>query len=242
MKCALCLRDAKLCDSHIIPEFLYATLYDDKHRFQAITVDSQKRDRQYQKGLREKLLCDSCEQSLSLPESYMSKVLNGGVGLLVHREENRLHLSGLDYRLLKLFQLSVLWRAGISTLPEFSQVNLGPHEEAIRLMLLAGNAGAADEYGCIMSLAMHESMPLTAIVVPPTWARFAGHRAYRFVFGGLVFIYVVTGAKLAAGLRLAFAQENGSAIVRLQAVTDMRFLMDTFGKLSALGKLDEQRA
>jgi len=238
MKCALCLRDEKLCDSHIIPEFLYATLYDEKHRFQAITVDPLKRDRHHQKGIREKLLCVKCEQLLSEFESYVSKLLNGGVGLLVRREENRLHLSDLDYRLLKLFQLSVLWRASVSSLSEFAQVKLGPHEEAIRLMLLAGNAGSADEYGCIMSLVMHESIPLTALVVPPTWARFGGHRAYCFVFGGMVFVYVVTRTKLPAALRAAFAQEDGSAVVRLQPVTEMGFLMDTFGKLKTLGKLD----
>lgn len=239
MKCALCLREETLCDSHIIPEFLYTTLYDDKHhRFHAISLDSKKRDKQHQKGIRQKLLCVSCEQALSEPESYVSKLLNGGMLLSGHREENRLHLSGLNYKQLKLFQLSILWRASVSSLSEFSEVKLGPHEETIRLMLRTSNGGLAEEFGCIMSVITHDSKPLTGLVVPPTRARFAGHRAYRFVFGGMGFVYVVTRTHLPAALKAAFTQENGDTVVRLQPVTEMGYLMDTFGKLNALGKLD----
>ena len=118
MRCALCHQDAKLCDSHIIPEFLYATLYDEKHRFHGISIDPQKRDNIYQKGIYEKLLCVSCEQSISEAESYASKLFNGGVGMSFTPEANRLHLSGLNYVQLRLFQLSILWRAGVSFPPD----------------------------------------------------------------------------------------------------------------------------
>src|SRR3546814_5603951 len=33
MHCALCLLPKPLQDSHIIPEFLYGVMYDDKHRY-----------------------------------------------------------------------------------------------------------------------------------------------------------------------------------------------------------------
>ena len=35
---------------------------------------------------------------------------------------------------------------GVSTLPEFDTVGLGPYEEKLRLMLLAGDAGPARHY------------------------------------------------------------------------------------------------
>lgn len=240
MKCALCHKEEKLCDSHIVPEFLYATLYDDKHRFHAISLDADTRDQQLQKGLREKLLCSSCEQALSQPEDYVSRLLNGGLPFEGRREENRLHLINLNYGMLKLFQLSVLWRASVSSRPEFSQVNLGPHEEAIRLMLLAKDPGTSAKYGCIMSLVTHEDKPFTGLVVPPTWARIAGHRAYRFVFGGLAFVYVVTGSELPMMLTQAFAQESGDVVVRLQPITEIGYLMNAFGKLNARGKLADR--
>jgi len=43
MACKLCNNEVPLRNSHIIPEFLYASLYDDKHRFYEISVDTTKK-------------------------------------------------------------------------------------------------------------------------------------------------------------------------------------------------------
>ena len=61
MICILCQQEKRLCDSHIIPEFAYADIYDDKHRavtFSPIAPDERKFE---QKGVRDKLLCTDCE-------------------------------------------------------------------------------------------------------------------------------------------------------------------------------------
>lgn len=62
MACALCLVNTQLRLSHIVPEFMYRQMYDVKHRFFAMTAMSSERVRLHQKGLREELLCDQCEQ------------------------------------------------------------------------------------------------------------------------------------------------------------------------------------
>lgn len=238
MRCALCQTEGPLNNSHVIPEFLYRSLYDDKHRFHQISTTPEKANVFLQKGLREPLLCERCEQRLSVWERYMSLVLNGGVGLGVRRVENRLHLSELDYRKLKLFQLSILWRASVSTLSVFGQVALGPHEERIRLLLLAEDPGPFNKYGCIMFILMHQDELLQELIVPPTWARLLEQKAYRFVFGGLVFLYVVSSSRTADIVSTHFLQQDGTAIVKLQQVQELRFLVDTVAKMHRLGKLD----
>jgi hypothetical protein len=55
-------------------------------------------------------------------------------------------LSKYEYLHLKLFALSVLWRAHASTRPEFGKVQLGPHEPKIRGFLLSSHPGTPDEY------------------------------------------------------------------------------------------------
>ena len=57
MICRLCLVESELQDSHIISEFQYKPLYDEKHRFFVISSDPRKNDFYEQKGFREKLLC-----------------------------------------------------------------------------------------------------------------------------------------------------------------------------------------
>jgi hypothetical protein len=236
MKCTLCQSDSKLVESHIIPEFLYKTLYDSKHRFHQISVDPAERNQYKQKGLRERLLCERCEQQLSVHEQYMSKLLNGGVIAKVTHKPGYVHLSEINYSSLKLFQLSILWRAGVSSLQPFSQVNLGSHEARLRTMILNQDPGGAADYGCIMATLMNGNSLMTDLIVPPTWARLSGHMAYRFVFGGMVFIFVVSSHPPHGSIVDAFAQPDGTALVKLQQLSEMHYLVETVAKLHKLGK------
>ncbi|TFY98840.1 hypothetical protein [Ramlibacter humi] len=224
-------------NSHIVPEFLYEALYDEKHRFHEISAAPEKKNRYRQKGLREPLLCEGCEQRLSVHEGYMRGLLRGGVQLTVRDEPGLLRLSDLNYNHLKLFQLSVLWRAGVSALPEFEQVQLGGHEDRIRNMLLADDPGGADAYGCIMCALMHGATQVQDLFVPPTWARLAGQKAYRFVFGGFVFVYVVASHPPPRAVSDCFAKPDGTAVLKLQQMGEVGYLVDTVAKLHDLGKL-----
>jgi hypothetical protein len=58
--------------------------------------------------------------------------------LTVKQVGNVVHISGLNYEQFKLFQLSVLWRAGVSSHQFFDKVKLGQHAEELRLLSLPG--------------------------------------------------------------------------------------------------------
>lgn len=237
MKCALCLYERPIRQSHIVPEFLYLGLYDEKHRFEKISADPNESNRTLQKGLRESLLCDECEGLFAKWERYASMVFRGGTPIAVKQSENHLFLSGLDYHSFKLFQMSILWRAGVSTLPAFAQVKLGPHAERLRIMLLGSDSGRPDQYGCLLFMVMHERELVQGLVVPPTWARLVQHKVYRFVFGGLAFLYVVTSGTIQRFISEHFIQPTGTAIVRLQQIQEMKYLVNAFTEFSNLGKL-----
>jgi len=103
-------------------------------------------------------------------------------------------LTGLDYAKTKLFMLSILWRASVSVLPDFSAVKLGPHEERIRKMLLASDAGCPEDYRVIAGLIWD---PVTKrrwdnILMPPLYLRVNGGAAYRMVLGGASWTVIVS--------------------------------------------------
>lgn len=149
--CALCLQPGPLQNSHIIPEFLYALLYDEKHRYNVLSVQHGEPNRIEQKGARERLLCLACERLLNGYETYASLVIKGGAkGISYRREGAIVFLQGIDYAKFKLFQLSVLWRAGVSSLPFFGHVQLGPHQEQLRKMVYTGDPGRSAEYPFII--------------------------------------------------------------------------------------------
>lgn len=240
MNCKLCLKDTVLVSSHIIPEFLYTTLYDSKHRFEQISVEPTERNKYVQKGLRETLLCEPCELSLSVLEQYFSKLLKGEVAARTTRGDGHMYLTGVDYCKLKLFQVSILWRAGVSSLEPFSQVKLGSHEERLRIMLLSNDPGSAARYGCLMFSLMNGKESLTGLLIPPTWSKLAGQKAYRFVFGGLVFVYLVSNTNPPVEIIDAFAQPDGSVSVRSQQLSEMKYLADPFAQMHKFGKLAEK--
>ena len=111
--CRLCHQQGELRDSHIISEFLYASMYDEKHRFHVVEAGEQHSSFE-QKGYRERLLCQACETKLSKWETFARGLLVGGTQLQYRREGSITWVEGIGYSRFKLFQLSILLARGCS--------------------------------------------------------------------------------------------------------------------------------
>ncbi len=236
MRCALCHQESELRRSHIIPEFLYETLYDEKHRLQVLSVLPERENWREQKGLRERLLCDSCEQRLSVWERYASLALRGGVALTYRTEGRRVFVEGLDYSQFKLFQLSILWRAGVSTLPFFEKVQLGKHAEILRRQLLAGDPGSPQRYPCFMFGLKAANEAFTGVIMQPGRVRLHGRVAYRFVFGGFMWAIQVSSQDLYPPLVNCTLRPTGEAVLMIRDARDMGNLVSFAKELDRLGR------
>ena len=195
--CKLCLEDKKLVDSHILPEFLYSPLYDEEHRFSFLSMREGKVIKQLKKGVYEKLLCEECDNIIiGQYENHAAKILFGdGKKEIEIVRTNYGHLiKGADYKLFKLFQISLLWRVSISTRPEIKKINLGPHQENMRLMLLDGLPGEVYEYGVWILLFPKSSKDLKDfILIPqPLTRKIQGHRCFRAIFNCLCWLFFVS--------------------------------------------------
>ncbi len=229
MSCCLCKKPSQLRNSHVISEFLYESMYDEKHRFHVLSIDPTQANRLEQKGLREELLCDSCEQHLSKWEDYAKKLLKGGIGLTVKSEGNLLHISEIDYKKFKLFQLSILWRASISKLPFFKNISLGSHEENVRSMLFSDNPGETNDYGSIMFGLKANGAVLADIMTPPIKTKLDGHSTYRFIFGGFAWVYLVSSHKKPPLMAKTFLQTSGDAYVLVKDAHEIEDIQN-FGR------------
>jgi len=189
--CRLCLRTLPLRNSHIIPEWLYRPLYDEIHRYRVLQAGKGDRKIFGQKGIRERMLCQSCETNLSVYEGYARGVLAGGVEIEIQKLEGGIAVCGLDYAKFKLFQLSVLWRAGVARNSFFSRVELGSHSETLRQMLRAGDPGAGGDYGCILVSVLAESQLVTDLITQPTSEVVNGWPMVRFLFGGHAWLFLL---------------------------------------------------
>ena len=241
MPCALCLQEAELRRSHIIPEFLYETLYDDKRRLHMLSIIPEQSNWLEQKGLRERLLCTTCEQRLSVWERYASLVLKGGLPLTYRRKGNVVFISGLDYAQFKLFQLSILWRTGVSSLQFFEKVQLGKHAELLRRQLLVGDPGSPERYGCFMFGLKFDDQAFTGVIVQPGKVRLNGHTAYRFVFGGFLWALLVSSHDLGAPLNQCTLSSSGETVLLIRDAKDMKNLVSFSVELGRMGREPPRR-
>ena len=90
------------------------------------------------------------------------------------------------YTKLKLFFLSVLWRAGASSQEFFKRVDLGPHFDTLRNRLLNADPGQPDEYAVV--LAVFDDDPDWAKIMDPFPERYGetGIRFYRLYVGNFI--------------------------------------------------------
>jgi hypothetical protein len=225
MECKLCLKERKLCKSHIIPEFFYHSLYDlGAHRFHYLSAEGSY-SKTKQKGLYERLLCDDCEKRLNKYETYVSKIFNGQVSVEPRKDGRLVHLSGVMYKEFKLLGMSILWRAGISQLPMFSKVQLGPHQEKIRQMIYEDNPGTFDQYGFILSPISSKKYKTDALIFQPTPSRLEGSRCYRFVFGGIIWGFVVSSNGVSNLIKDSFLNEKGEIRMLPADMESVPFIM-----------------
>jgi len=237
MRCALCQNDRELQNPHIISEFIYEPLYDDIHRYHVLSILERAPRPIEQKGLREDMLCQVCETHISKAEDYAKRVLFGGAEITIEQKDKFIHIDELDYKYFKIFLLSVLWRASISKQDFFTQVWLGRHEEILREMILKGNPGPSDKYGILAFVIMHEGKVLSDLIMQPTWTRIEGHYCYRFVFGGFLWVYFISGHNIPSDFKKLFLSDTGKATFILSTIEKHTKIIDFAKELKDLGRI-----
>jgi len=153
----MCLEDKKLIDAHIIPKSFFKSIKIDNQPLEIHTNKKGEYTKRSHAGIYDKtILCGDCEtlfqryddyaQSLLLPDAKEEDYILGPDGKRVGYI-----LKNIDYCNLKLFFLSVLWRASVSTREEFSKIDVGPFEKALRLMMQSDDPGDENVFSVIVN-------------------------------------------------------------------------------------------
>jgi hypothetical protein len=224
MRCKLCQQERELRDSHAIPEFLYTALYDEEHKYYVVSNVNGKSARPLQKGLRERLHCADCETKFSRWETYAANVLYNKNRARSQKIDGTIVVDGLDYAQFKLFLLSLIWRAGVSSLQVFEQTQLGQHEERLRQMLFAADPGAFDRYGCLVFAVTIDGRPLDGTIYGPQPCSIDAHRCYRLLVRAFLFIYFISSHRPDDVTVSRFVREDGHLEIPVRRLQDMAFL------------------
>jgi len=91
-----------------------------------------------------------------------------------------------DYKKLKLFFISVLWRASASSHPFFKRVNIGPHLEIIRKAIIESNPGDPDFYSTVLALFDDGDERNWPKIMDPFKGKISDITFYTFYLGNII--------------------------------------------------------
>lgn len=163
MICKLCQHEKMLIDAHIIPKFFFRYLYpNEKIEGQSLLLVNSSGGRvlnsrvgPYDKNI----LCQECDNEIGRFDDYAKKVFIDKWPTVSANDDKVTILQNIDYKRLKLFFLSLLWRASISSHDIFSKINVGPFEDRLRDMIRSDNPGYPLEFPVIITQFSQGNLP-----------------------------------------------------------------------------------
>lgn len=147
-----------------------------------------------QTGFREHLLCAKCENQIGHYEDYARKALFAPNCPIYEPNVPLAELGNLEYRPLKLFQMSILWRMAVTSDFYYMNVDLGKHEEKLRQSLLDEDPCEVWRYGTTLTTIINEQGKVDIGMMSPS-AKEKYENQFRYVFAmtGMYWeIYVLT--------------------------------------------------
>jgi hypothetical protein len=142
----------------------------------------------------DELFCKACEDKFMIYDAYAFKILNeqGSCRKILHGGHGQVlgaYYESYDYNKLKLFFMSVLLRAGLSSIFFFKHVKIGPYLGLLKQALDAGKAPAANDFSVF--LAYYDEIKKGPVMFPPAQQKIEKIRFYHFHIGhGIFYIKV----------------------------------------------------
>jgi hypothetical protein len=201
-------------DAHVIPRsFFKVTRGTGKHSI-LIGVDEKKLDRKFkQAGVSDKtILCEQCERLFT---PYDKHGFEAVIEMLDSKQIYQDELGNpcayiakkANYDLFKLFILSVLWRASVSSIEFYEAIKLGAHEERIQRMLADNNPGSQYDYPIVCFYQFGQHYP--SIVLPSFQQRIGGVNFCRlYLPHSLIFLVKVDSRPLSSSLLSGILRPN----------------------------------
>lgn len=205
--CRGCNQKKDLIEAHIIPESFFREIVTSGEP--TILVEGKKESyvKRRPKGVYDKnILCLSCEKRFQKSDDYAQLLLlKSDIKRKYNLDENGgyFYYENYDYRLLKRFVISLLWRASITKDDLFSHINLGPFEDRAKELLWNDNVGSVDEFDFFFSFTTNLTKKS---IMQPIQLRFENINVYQFYLGETILYIKVDKRKF--GLNLPLARDN----------------------------------
>ncbi len=202
-----------LCRSHIVPEFAYTPIKNDKSQIYAVGRTVKK----VQTGYFERMLCSDCEGLISGYEGKFKKLWMDTIPpefrhLAARPLVDIIYVEVPNYDAFKLFHMSVFWRAAVSNGFKIESMSFGRYEREITTLIKEGNPGQLGDFPFLAVLNLDENGRPVPTVSPLAKGdgRFEGHHYYlmSYAFCDWTFIVARPGPDWMVDLEMRCRQEK----------------------------------
>ncbi len=139
MYCKLCTGEfEKLAESHILAKGFFRSLYPPNDDRALLSSNGKNRPKRIRIGYYDdKILCIECDKKLGKYDEYGIKTFLRKDVISFPDSDEAYLIKNVNYSKLKIFLMSLLYRASITSMQEFSLINLGEYyEEKLRNMII----------------------------------------------------------------------------------------------------------
>lgn len=187
MTCKFCGNDKPLIKAHIIPAGFFRRLRQGRDALDVLTNKADEYKKKSWDGPYDKIVCKECESTWCDWDNYAQRLLADepmGAQARYHDGQKIAYvLRDFDYKKLKLFFISMLWRASVSSQDFFSRVSLGEFEDVAKQHIAKGDPGDSQDFGTVLAKFDH---PLAKAVLDPHEDSFSGVDYYRFYLASYI--------------------------------------------------------
>ncbi|MGF1694455.1 hypothetical protein L4C54_02130 [Vibrio lamellibrachiae] len=235
MKCKGCGESKKLIKAHVIPESFFVSMKSSSKPLRLITNTSGVYPKKSPIGVYDQnILCRQCEDKFQQIDDYGYRVLIGEEDKQTPQyDEAQLvgyRINKVDVSKLKLFFISILWRASISEQQFYSKVKLGSLEDKAQKLIWDGKSGELDDFSFVLAKFDDVSDGVSRTLMDPhpeSWFDVNYHRFYLYGY----ILYIKTDVKETPSEWKPFISHDDNLIVisrgRVEDSKEFPILVDT---------------
>lgn len=222
--CRLCGVEAPLVKSHTIPQALHKDTQklEETGEFIRIYSDQYNYEPESRTGVWDRIVCDDCEKRFQDWDQYGIEFVrthrSGQTGRLIGQKSNpsAIAIDDFSYGILKLFVLSMLWRADANGQPLFRRINLGDKwRTQLTSVILSGDPGPPEFFSVAATLFKAEQEKY--FMADPHREKYEHVNFVRFyVYGGFTFLIKVDSRECPSPLNLVQLTPDGPFLTLLR--------------------------
>lgn len=191
--CRLCQRQPASVKAHVIPKSFFVEHLEQNDIPRIVATSKDFHPKKSPIGVYDpEILCIECEARFSPYDDYGFEFFHptGNLEVIFPGTAGEANIvRGVDYKLLKLFILSVLWRASVSGQIFYAGVKLGPYENEIRTLILADDAGSPQDFSVMIHRFTYPSELIP--ILCPVSSRIEGLNFYQLLLNGFLVLVKV---------------------------------------------------